>query len=84
MRLAPFLRRARRWGQPLGDDDDGLSMPGEGDESKLNIASSEIRELLADSPLPRQQEAKSGGSGGSKPEMEVEESGGTFDLGSWV
>ena len=63
------------------NDDDGLRMPGEGDGSELNLASNEIRELLADSPLPRQQEAKSGG---SKAEMEVEESGGTFDLGSWA
>ncbi|RXW11937.1 hypothetical protein EST38_g13918 [Candolleomyces aberdarensis] len=69
--------------QLLGDNDDGdgVSIPGEGDGSELNLASNEIRELLADSPLPRQQEAKSGG---SNAEVEMEESGGTFDLGSWT
>jgi hypothetical protein len=49
-------------------------------ESELDLASSvEIRMLLADSPLPRKQEAKPRG---SKAEMVMEGSGGTSNLGS--
>lgn len=57
-------------------------LPGDDASSELNLDSREVRELLADAPIPVK--SKHAPEKLAVPDMEVDEVGGSFELGAWV
>ncbi|KAH6909669.1 ribonuclease H-like domain-containing protein [Coprinopsis sp. MPI-PUGE-AT-0042] len=62
---------------------DATTLPGDDDNSEIDLGCVEVRELLAEAPLPRESKAKSSAPA-HIPAKDGPEAGGTLELGDWV
>jgi hypothetical protein len=62
---------------------DMTTLPGDDDTSEINLGCVEVRELLAEVPVPREAKGKAPAST-HVPAKDVGEGGGTLELGAWV
>lgn len=69
--------------QDNGGSPIGTVLPGEEPSSELDLTTRVVRELLADAPMPFVTPAYLRPKV-SIPEIEIEEAGGSFELGEWV